>query len=471
MVFSSLLFLFFFAAVLALHNLPLPWIVKKVNLLLASYLFYAGWNPPFVAVLWLTTVVDWWVARRIAASESGVARRLLLGVSLSANLGLLAFFKYGAFLTESLAAVAGDWLSPVAAGAAWSIVLPVGISFYTFVTLSYTIDVYRGDLRPCDSLLDFALLVSFFPHLVAGPILRASEFLPQCRTPRTGTSQQVGWGLTLFILGTFEKVVLADGILAPVVERVYGALERAGQGEAWVAVLAFSGQIFYDFAGYSLCAIGLALALGFAFPDNFRCPYAAIGFSDFWHRWHLTLSRWLRDYLYIPLGGNRKGRARTALNLLLTMLLGGLWHGAAWRFVLWGGLHGAYLMGEQGARQFVPDRLRRGVPPVLVALGTFAAVSVTWVLFRATTLGGAGTLLAKLVSPSPNGLNLGYYAHGSVLLVVALLVAGHWWLRDTSLEEFAGRLRWWGLAGVLAAMLILTVLAPGEDRAFIYFQF
>lgn len=471
MVFNSLIFLGFFLVVFLLHNLPLPWTIKKINLLIASYLFYAAWNPPFVMLLWLTTVVDWLVAKGIAATDSRTAKRLLFTISLVGNLGLLAFFKYGAFLLQTFTAITGLAVGPLSGSIAWNIVLPVGISFYTFVTLSYTIDVYRGDLEPCDSLLDFALLVSFFPHLVAGPILRASEFLPQCRTPRVGTAHQVGWGFALFVVGMFEKVVLADGVLAPVVDKVYGSLHQAGQGEAWVALLAFAGQIFCDFSGYSLAAIGLALALGFVFPDNFRCPYGAVGFSDFWHRWHMTLSRWLRDYLYIPLGGNRNGGLRTNVNLLLTMLLGGLWHGAAWKFVIWGGLHGVYLIGERAGKRIMPAGLVRCIPPILLALITFGLVSLTWVFFRASSLDDAMLMLNKLASSQPNGLYLGDFAHCTVLFVVAGLLLAHWQLRHNSLEETASRLAWWYGSGLIAVMLIALFLAPGDDRAFIYFQF
>ena len=342
MLFNSPTFLAFFLVVLAVHYSPLEWTPKKGFLLLASYLFYAAWNPPFVALIWLSTVVDWYAAKWMFASSSPTLRRGLLILSLTTNLGLLGFFKYSGFVLENFVAVAqlgGVIFTPVDLG----VLLPIGISFYTFQTLSYTIDVYRGQLEPADSPLDFALFVTFFPQLVAGPIVRASQFLPQLVEEKRATSAQMGWGFSLFTLGLFEKVVLADSWMAPAADVVYDAAPLAGAMDAWVGTLAFSAQIFFDFAGYSTCAIGIALCLGFALPDNFRYPYAAIGFSDFWSRWHISLSSWLRDYLYIPLGGNRRGRRRTYINLGLTMLLGGLWHGAAWRFVVWGGLHGAYL--------------------------------------------------------------------------------------------------------------------------------
>lgn len=306
MVFNSLTFLLFFAVVTALHYVPLPWRTRKANLLLASYLFYAAWNPPFVLLLWFSTMVDWYLAGRIHQSTDDHRRRWLLSLSILTNLGLLGYFKYGYFVLNNLVGVlsaAGIEYRP----ADLDIILPIGISFYTFQTLSYTIDVYRRRLTPGKSFLDYALYVTFFPQLVAGPIVRAGEFLPQCLTPRRATGSQFGWGLILLVVGLFQKVVLADTLLSPVVDKVYGAGSGIGTIEAWIGTLAFSGQIFFDFAGYSTCAIGVAMCLGFSLPDNFRYPYGAIGFSEFWQRWHISLSSWLRDYLYVPLGGSRHG--------------------------------------------------------------------------------------------------------------------------------------------------------------------
>ncbi|MGW8283253.1 MAG: MBOAT family O-acyltransferase, partial [Gemmatimonadota bacterium] len=301
MLFNSLTFVLFFNLVLALHNAPLPWKTKKVNLLIASYLFYAAWNPPFVLLLWLSTMVDWWVARRIYDTDVQRKRRALLGVSLAVNLGMLGYFKYGGFLLENwaalMSAIGVTWTAP-----GWDIVLPVGISFYTFQTLAYSLDVYLRRARPADSLLDFALFVTFFPQLVAGPIVRPTQLIPQFQSPVRANRSQLLWGLGLMTLGLFEKVVIADGALAPAADAVFGADKAVPFSDAWLGTLAFAGQIFSDFAGYSTVAIGAALCLGFSLPDNFRFPYAAIGFSDFWRRWHISLSTWLRDYLYIPLG-------------------------------------------------------------------------------------------------------------------------------------------------------------------------
>jgi alginate O-acetyltransferase complex protein AlgI len=213
--------------------------------------------------------------------------------------------------------------------------------------MAYSLDIYLKRAEPSKSFLDFALFVTFFPQLVAGPIVRPTHLLPQFATPRVATPQQLCWGLRLMTIGLFQKIVVADGLLAPTADAAFGAAGMLHPLDAWLGTLAFSGQIFSDFAGYSTTAIGVALALGFGLPDNFRCPYAAIGFSDFWRRWHISLSTWLRDYLYIPIGGNRKGNLRTYANLMTTMLLGGLWHGASWTFVVWGGLHGLYLAAER----------------------------------------------------------------------------------------------------------------------------
>ena len=472
MIFNSLTFLVFFVVVLAIYYLPWTWTQRKVFLLLASYVFYAAWNPPFVLLLMGSTVIDWIVAKRMAATDDQVRRRALLMVSLVFNLGVLAFFKYGAFLLENfvhLAHLVGVEYAPPT----WNIVLPIGISFYTFLTLSYTIDVYHRKIEPGNSFLDYAFFITFFPHLVAGPIIRAADFLPQCAAPRLATRDQFTWGLTLMVIGVFEKVVLADAITAPVADTVYGAVSSAGFIDAWIGTLAFSAQIFFDFAGYSTCAIGAALCLGFVLKDNFRFPYAAIGFSDFWQRWHISLSTWLRDYLYIPLGGNRHGPWKTRRNLMLTMLLGGLWHGASWRFVAWGGLHGTYLIAERELKARIGRVAWLETTParVLLAMGTFALVCLTWVFFRAHNFADAMRLLRAMLIGAPDALSLGVFATVSVVVVTALLLGAHWWMRDSSLEAKWQQLSVWGRSAVLATLILSIALVPGDDRAFIYFQF
>ncbi len=476
MIFNSLTFLVFFAVVLAAHQLPLTWTVKKFNLLLASYLFYAAWSPPFVLLLIVSACVDYGLARWMGRLRENSARGALLAVSLALNLGLLGFFKYGNFLRENLAALVAAFGVHYAPPPI-DVILPLGISFYTFETISYLIDVYRRRIEPWESFLDYALFLTFFPHLVAGPIVRAHDFLPQCVRPKRASLAQFEWGVFMMVVGLFEKVILADAILAPVADVTYGAVYRAGFVDAWVGTLAFAGQIFFDFAGYSTCGIGAALCLGFALADNFRFPYAAVGFSDFWQRWHISLSTWLRDYLYIPLGGNRNGAVRTQWNLMLTMLLGGLWHGASWRFVAWGALHGLYLVGERALRWFtgrdskgvaVPSSGLLQLPLMLL---TFALVCLTWVFFRAANFQDAFQLLEAMSRPSPQRFLLGKTEVVSVLGVTAALLVGHWTLRDSSMEQAMGRLPWWILAAVLGTLIFCLTLAPGDNRAFIYFQF
>jgi alginate O-acetyltransferase complex protein AlgI len=476
LVFNSLTFLVFFGLLLALHHLPfLSWTAKKVVLLAASYVFYAAWNPPFILLLWASTVVDWFIARGIYASRdrSRAVRRSWLVISVAVNIGFIGFFKYGEFLLQNwqslMKAFGVVWIAPE-----WDIVLPVGISFYTFVTLSYTLDVYLGRIKPIGSFLNYALFVTFFPHLVAGPIVRPTQLVPQFETPRQATRDTMLWGLGLIVLGLFEKVVVADAGLANVADRVYAAEGPVGFADAWLGTLAFSGQIFCDFAGYSTIAVGTALCLGFALPDNFRMPYAAIGFSDFWRRWHISLSTWLRDYLYIPLGGNRGTEMRTYVNLMLTMLLGGLWHGANWTFVAWGGLHGLYLAVERWLRE------RTGVAgdPLnawsrfTFALLTYLLVNITWVFFRADDFGGAARVLAGMFGAAPDApavLPTIYMIKAAV--IVAAIVTVQWLMRKRDLEDVVSRTPWWLTGLVTSAMLFAVIVAQGSGEAFIYFQF
>ena len=473
MLFNSLTFVVFFALVLALHALPVSWTAKKRNLLIASYIFYAAWNPPFVILVWLSTIVDWHVAKAMYTSGVQSRRRLLLTVSVLVNLGLLGFFKYGNFLLENFQAIVsifGFNYEP----AQWSIILPVGISFYTFQTMAYSLDVYLKRSKPAESFLDFALFVTFFPQLVAGPIVRPTHLIPQFATPRKATRDQLLWGLGMVTLGLFMKIVIADGALASTADLVYGEAEQIATLDAWLGTLAFSGQIFCDFAGYSTTAIGVALCLGFSLPNNFRFPYAAIGFSDFWKRWHISLSSWLRDYLYIPLGGNRKGNVRTYVNLLLTMLIGGLWHGASWTFVVWGGLHGLYLAVERWilARWGNADIGKKTLVRIFLALLTYFLVNITWVFFRAQDFATAWRILSSML----------FFGSGDKVLVptvqiieVSVVIVGlimtHWLMRDRTLESVVSKLPPWLLGTVWAALIWMVIVTQGSADSFIYFQF
>ena len=466
MQFNSYVFAAFFAIVLIVYNAPgITWRGQKWWLLVTSYAFYAAWDPVFIVLVWLSTFVDWTAAKWIIAAPSLARKRALLVISVVINLGVLGYFKYGNFVlanvTAALHAIGIDYHP-----AQLDIVLPIGISFYTFHTLSYTLDVYLGRTKPWTDFLDFALYVTFFPALVAGPILRASQFLPQCAEPRRSTSRQLAWGAALLVLGLFEKQVLADIIMAPAADALFATTGHVSAGDAWLGTLAFAGQIFCDFAGYSTCAIGVALCLGFSLPDNFRWPYAAVGFSDFWTRWHISLSSWLRDYLYIPLGGNRISPVRTYVNLMLTMLIGGLWHGASWTFVAWGGLHGAYLVGERGLK-----RLGASAPPLAGAAATFVLVCIAWVFFRATSFTQAFAVLQAMFGIGTTGRTMSFVDYELVLPVLAIILGVHWAMRARGIEDLAVKTPWLVRSAALAVMIAAIVLAQGKDRAFIYFQF
>ena len=461
----------FFGGVLFLHALPLQWHARKTNLLLASYVFYAAWNAPFLVLLWISTLTDWFAAKRIVVSSGG-KRKLYLALSILVNLGLLGYFKYGTFLEENFVQLMA-MLGAEYTVSGSDIILPLGISFYTFQSMSYSIDVYRGKIRPGDSILDFALYVSFFPQLVAGPILRAGFFMQQLVAAHRRRAEDFGWGIALIIVGLFEKVVLADGFLAPIVEKIYALWSHATFFDAWIATLAFAGQIFFDFNGYSVIAVGLAKCLGFQVPWNFLSPYAAIGFSDFWRRWHVTLSAWLRDYLYISLGGNRLGRARTYVNLSLTMLLGGLWHGASWLFVLWGAAHGFFLVLERLLRHWFGDYavFHRPFAKVLLGLLTFLAVTLTWVLFRANSMDSALHLLGVMVVPSIEIYVADLREGLTVLGILGALLGTHWFMRNREFGSALKSLPWPTIGLILAAMILAIVLASGDERDFIYFEF
>jgi alginate O-acetyltransferase complex protein AlgI len=489
MIFNSLTFLVFFAVVLGLYHLPLPWRAHKVILLFASYIFYGAWNPPFLLLLLFSTIVDWLAARWMERVSQERTRKALLLVSLVSNLGLLVYFKYGGFILENFTALVNSLGIPYQPPAP-NIILPVGISFYTFQTLSYTIDVYRRRLRATASLLDFSLFVTFFPQLVAGPIMRAGDFLPQLVTRKRASADQLGWGLTLLFIGLFEKVVLADALLAPVADRAFSATVNLGFVNAWAGTLAFSGQIFFDFAGYSTCAIGAALCFGFILMKNFNYPYAAVGFADFWRRWHISLSEWMRDYVFSSLPGSPRKTFNLYWKAVVTMLIVGLWHGAAWRFIAWGGLHGIYLVTERFLRGVMKKAgARSTVAPVPVSEGgfvlltgrflrvalallTFALVSVAWVLFRAQDFASARGVVSAMIGRRKEFMPVDTSVIVA-LVVVALMLVAHWKMRGADLTDVAKKIPFWLRPLILAFIVvsILLTLVGGDGRAFIYFQF
>src|SRR4051794_28641109 len=388
MVFPSVEFAVFFPPVLALSWLLMPhprlW---KPFILACSYVFYAAADPRFCLLLAGVTV-----ANQLGAAAVLRGHRAAVAATVAFDLAVLAVFKYYGFFTGQVDALLDD----IGLGLPLPLVtiaLPVGLSFFTFQAISYVVDVHRG-LCEKARLIDFALYLSFFPHLVAGPIVRAREFLPQIASPRDPRDVAVGSGVFLIALGLVKKVVIADFLARSVVDPVFAVPEAYHAGDAWLAVYAYAAQIYCDFSGYTDIAIGLALLMGIVFPRNFNRPYRAATFQDFWRRWHMTLSRYLRDFLYIPLGGSRGGKVRTARNIMITMLLGGLWHGAAWGFVLWGGLHGTYLVVERVLR----DRFR-APPSWLRWLVVFNLVVLAWIPFRAPDLSIARAFFDRLFSP------------------------------------------------------------------------
>ena len=473
MLFNSLTFVVFFVLVLGVYWTLKSWEARKNVLLVASYIFYGAWNPPFAILLFATTALDFLLGARIAGASDPGRKRVWLVASVTSNLSMLGFFKYGNFLLENF-----QWLL-ARAGIAYQpphldVFLPIGISFYTFHSLSYTLDVYRGVCKPTKSLRDFTLAVSFFPQLVAGPIVRAADFLPQLTTAPGLRAGQFGWGLMLMTLGMFEKIVLADTMLTSSAEAVFAFAGPLQALDAWTGVMAFSGQIFFDFAGYSTCAIGAALCLGFHLKDNFRFPYAASGFSDFWRRWHISLSTFLRDFLYIPLGGNRSGPAKAALNLMIVMFIGGLWHGASWTFVVWGLLHGLYLVFERVLTAVTkePHWARGFLGRLFIVLTTYAAVCFAWVFFRATTFPTAAHLIGAMIGMVPKGVAI--LTTREILqvgLVTAGLLVAHWNLRDTTVEAVVAKMPRGLVVALWTLMLSAIILTQGSGNAFIYFQF
>jgi len=464
--FPTIEFAAFFAVVFvlswALMPHPSAW---RPFILVASYFFYGWVDWRWVPLLMASSVVNTVAARVIARSPSPVTRKRALVAAIAFDLGLLCVFKYlGFFVSEMDGALESIGLgSPLPLV---QIVLPIGISFFTFQAISYVVDVYRGETRAA-SLGDVAFLQAFFPHLVAGPIVRANELLPQLRTPRDPRTVLAGPAIFLIVGGVLKKTVIADELARRVVDPVYNDPGAHSGAELTLAFYAFAAQIYCDFSGYTDMAIGLALLLGFQLPQNFNRPYLALSLRDFWRRWHMTLSRWLRDYLYIPLGGNRGGRRRTYLNVMLTMLLGGLWHGAAWTFVIWGGIHGAGLSVERWTRErFGGFRVPAGV----AWLVTFHVVCVAWVFFRAPDLGTAFDVLGGLGLSGPAPL----VTLPLVLLVVTAVAVQTlppgWW-RQAEAWLVARPVGLQGLA--VGALLVVADAAVGQQGVapFIYYQF
>ncbi len=479
MLFNSFIFWGFFVLVLALYR-ALPHRGQNHLLLLASYVFYGYWDWRFLSLILFSTVVDYILGARIAATEAHSTRKQLLIVSVVINLGVLGFFKYfGFFVTELNSLLAG--LGIHSAMPVLRIILPVGISFYTFQSLSYTFDIYRRQTVPANRFSDFALYVSFFPQLVAGPIERSSDLLPQVLAPRRASLACFGEGIYLVLIGLVKKVVIADN-MAVVANSIFSQpAEMLSGTEVMIGVYAFAFQIYGDFSGYSNIAQGLARMLGFRLSWNFRMPYFAQSPSDFWRRWHISLSTWLRDYLYIPLGGNQGKVSRTYRNLALTMLLGGLWHGAAWTFIFWGAFHGAILiiyrlwpaLGGEVSREAPPARsvVATKSAAIFRAVIMFHLVCFSWLLFRAQGMEQVGGMLGAVVN---GGSLTEFAAFSSIMLVIfaAPLLAYEWWLEqhDNQLAILERGVVVQALM-FLALILALMIFPPLQPQAFIYFQF
>jgi alginate O-acetyltransferase complex protein AlgI len=467
MLFPTREFLYFFCAVFAVYW-ALPWHrARMLWLLLASCYFYMSWNPWLIGLILLSASLDYVVALQLERVQSPRVRRALVIFSVSCNLGLLAWFKYANFFLASAHDAIG-WFGVATDSVTLTVILPLGISFYTFETISYVVDVYRRRLRARRNLLDYALYIMFFPHLIAGPIVRAGDFLQQVGRRKRFSWDRCQLGAQLFAVGLFKKAVLADH-LAAAADPVFKAPGSFGSAAVWLAVLSYAGQIYCDFSGYSDMAIGLAHLLGFKLQRNFDLPYLSENITEFWRRWHISLSTWLRDYLYIPLGGSRGGKVATYRNLMLTMLLGGLWHGANWTFVFWGVFHGGLLALHKALP--LPRWLgARALAPVRVA-GTFLLVSVGWVFFRAPTFAGAADVLGRLVRPARGP---GLDGATTVLAVACLLViaAAHLLLRAVNLRALERRLPAPVIGAAVAALLMATlILLPRARATFIYFQF
>jgi alginate O-acetyltransferase complex protein AlgI len=497
MLFCSSQFAYFFFVVFAVYwfipwrrlRLPLPFPTFSASsrrlelsgdemrvwwLLAASYYFYASWNPWLALLIAATSCMDFVLGRSLEAYSHQSLRKLLLAVSLVVNIGLLLYFKYCNFFLHSLEQVLE------AAGATASlpvlkILLPIGISFYTFEAISYTVDVYQRRIRAERNLSHFMLFILFFPHLIAGPIVRGRDFLPQVRRRKRWNWDRFHLGVAYFVLGLLKKWAVADR-MALFAEPVFANPWEHSSYAIWIGVLAYALQVYCDFSGYSDMALGTAHMLGYKLAQNFNMPYLAVNISDYWRRWHISLSTWLRDYLYIPLGGSRAGEARTTRNLLCTMTLAGLWHGTSWMYVSWGFLQGVYLVGHRWFRLFARkqerlDGLLQTTPGTVVRLAfTFLCVCAGYVVFRSPNFAAVGEIFHKLLFPHAG---LGPVMNTSAFWVT---VAG------VVLFHAAGQAGWWhklsvrtpapvlGL-GYALALTVCLILAPHGDRMFIYFQF
>ncbi len=487
MIFNSLQFIPFILLVLLVHRL-VSWKWDRYFLLFASYVFYASFDPPFVLVLLFSTVVDYFIGRKLAVTENPFFRKLLLFLSCLCNLGLLGYFKYAEFLANNVSALLAG------VGIQWEyqgldIVLPVGISFYTFQSLSYTIDIYRKKLQPY-GFVEFALFVSFFTQLVAGPIVRAAHLLPQLTRKKIPSFRTVSMGSFLIVLGYFKKLVIADNV-GEYVDMIFANPSANVDLDQFAAVIGFSVQIFCDFSGYSDIAIGLSLIMGIRLKRNFNMPYLASGFAEFWRCWHISLSTWIRDYVYIPLGGNRRGLIGNALVVMFTMTLFGLWHGASWMFVIWGSLHGLYILAERALRKgWGLFSARRKIPTDILSsililkifsiVLTFWLTCIAWIFFRAEALSDAWIMLRGFLA-FPLKWVYSIVNTGDVLLIISqfrqawvyiLFVAAVHVCIFIKRQYWPGsKIPWPYYSAAMAIMMFFIFTSWESSNVFIYFQF
>ncbi|HWQ98165.1 MAG TPA: MBOAT family O-acyltransferase [Clostridia bacterium] len=472
MSFVSLAFVLLFVCSYIISRLTKNKEQKHLVLLITSYVFYAYWDARFLLLLVLQSYISYYLAKRIVRAETKEQGKRFMVTGVTISLAILCFFKYFNFFVASFETMFG-----IKSTGALNIILPIGISFYTFHALSYLIDVYREKIKPCDRFVNLSLYIAFFPQLVAGPIVRARDFLPQLAVDRPMTRENLVEGMQTFLFGLIKKIVIADR-LAVCVDAVFASPVSYSGLSLFLAVVAYSIQIYCDFSGYSDMAIGVAKTFGYDLCKNFDMPYISRNPTEFWKRWHISLSSWLRDYLYISLGGNRKGSLRTKINLLLTMLLGGLWHGANWQMVFWGALHGGALVVHKTFREQVDahnlqakNRVLKGVLTGLSVLGMYLFTCVCWVFFRAQSFSVATTILTRIVTGA-SGVQ--YYFVFTFLFAaivgVATVIAvvknqGHGYYPVLNLNRF------WPKVLLLFVILMTIMFFYAGDTAFIYFQF
>jgi D-alanyl-lipoteichoic acid acyltransferase DltB (MBOAT superfamily) len=473
MLFNSFVFFVFLAVVLPIFYCLPTKTSKNVFLLIASYVFYGYWDWRFCALLILSTIVDFYIGLKIHNARTAQLSKRYFLVSLITNLGILGVFKYFNFFIESFQALSEKlgWQLDMLH---LNVILPVGISFYTFQTLSYSIDVYRKKLKPADNIIDFALFVSIFPQLVAGPIERASDLLPQLTVKLKPSIEQIKQGVVLIVMGLFRKVIIGDSA-GRYVDNIFSNMAHYSSYELIFGLIMFSIQIYADFSGYSHIARGTAKMLGVELMKNFEQPYLSQNITEFWRRWHISLSTWLKDYLYIALGGNRKGTISTYVNIIITMLLGGLWHGASWNFVIWGGLHGIYLsihkMMLKGEK--IPERITKlNLATVSKIFLTYCLVLFTWLFFRSTSWDMTTLYFSKIY-------NWETTEHATILTVVMISFVAITLLLDyfeyaSKKHTFLLNIKSWGVkVGILLALFIVSIayMFQSEPLPFIYFQF